>query len=237
MSEKNTRRPDDVGRERGILTKADREFLLGEKEDLKQQSKREARQRIRNRFKNSLLDLALLNRTIKEDDRERVAKEIFSDSNEGNLQLTHILGLVYRMMLDATGDPDISIERFESSISDAIESTLRRIEENVFIDVGVSISVDRREAESVLEKYQNRNETFDELLYLQRNGKIETDTTYYEHLFEKLWERGQQFAISSPDGGMNMIDPDNYEEKTRFVQTGVENMVNSRNLSRGEDRS
>jgi len=58
-------------RPRGMLTQADREFLRGEK-DLSDQSTRNTRRRIRNRFYQALLDFSVLWTYLGEDDLELI---------------------------------------------------------------------------------------------------------------------------------------------------------------------
>jgi len=65
-----------INRDRGILSKADREFLLGEKE-LKAESARQTRQRIRNRIKNSLIDFTALRYSLEERDRKLIGDDLF----------------------------------------------------------------------------------------------------------------------------------------------------------------
>lgn len=226
MSNTSGQRPDDTGRDRGILTEADREFLLGEKDDLQPQSKREARQRIRNRLENAILDLSLLSRALEDDDREMVADPVFPDSSEGNLRLTHVCSLFYHMIVDTSGDTERSIERFENSLGNSIESSLKRIEDNMLINVEANLAVERLSpnVDSLLDKYESNEETLDELMYLQKEGEIEMDQQYFTHMLERLWQSDKQFGFSSPSGEMNMLDPDDYEEMDNFIQEALDKM-------------
>ncbi|WP_254863525.1 hypothetical protein [Halovivax gelatinilyticus] len=69
----------DVDRERGMLSPADRAYLLGEREMGHDQSKRNAESRIRRRVRHALLDWNLLLHTLPTKDRRRLFEEIQDD--------------------------------------------------------------------------------------------------------------------------------------------------------------
>ncbi|WP_049888723.1 hypothetical protein [Natronococcus occultus] len=69
----------DTDRDRGILTPADRAFLLGERELGHEQSRRNAEARIRRRVIDSILDFDLLLHTLPEKDRRQVFEEVATD--------------------------------------------------------------------------------------------------------------------------------------------------------------
>ena len=68
-------------RDRGILTPADREYLIGNNE-LSDQSERRARMRIRNRLTNGLLDLELALTEMEQKDVEMVMSKVNYDDLE-----------------------------------------------------------------------------------------------------------------------------------------------------------
>lgn len=87
---------NDPDRPRGILTPDDRRFLLGEKEFKHQQSKTNARSRIRKRVKNGILDFGLIYYHLRDED----IWQVFEYENENQrLSLDHsiveLLSLVY----------------------------------------------------------------------------------------------------------------------------------------------
>lgn len=87
---------DDPDRPRGILTSDDRRFLLGEKEYKHQQSKTNARARIRKRIYNAILDFGLIYYNLRDED----IWQIFEYENENErLSLDHsiveLISLVY----------------------------------------------------------------------------------------------------------------------------------------------
>ncbi|MFP8957419.1 hypothetical protein ACLI4Y_11870 [Natrialbaceae archaeon A-CW3] len=69
----------DVDRERGLLTPADRAFLLGERELSHDQSRRNAEARIRRRVTDGVLDFDLLLHTLSEKDRTQVFADVHTD--------------------------------------------------------------------------------------------------------------------------------------------------------------
>lgn len=62
----------DPDRDRGILTRSDREFLLGRKRDYTDHSKKQKRNRIRQRIQNALLDFTIVFEHLTDRDRSTV---------------------------------------------------------------------------------------------------------------------------------------------------------------------
>ncbi|WP_394739247.1 hypothetical protein [Natronococcus roseus] len=69
----------DIDRDRGILTPADREFLLGERELSHEQSRRNVEARVRRRVIDSVLDFDILLHTLSAKDRRQVFAELTGD--------------------------------------------------------------------------------------------------------------------------------------------------------------
>jgi len=69
----------DTDRERGILSPADRAYLLGEREMSHDQSKRNAEARIRRRIHAAALDFDLLLHTLPEKDRKQIFEQTTTD--------------------------------------------------------------------------------------------------------------------------------------------------------------
>ncbi|MFP9059572.1 hypothetical protein ACLI4R_03455 [Natrialbaceae archaeon A-chndr2] len=69
----------DADRERGMLTPADRAFLLGEREMSHDQSRRNAEARIRQRVTDTVLDFDLLLHTLSDKDRAQVFDDVHTD--------------------------------------------------------------------------------------------------------------------------------------------------------------
>ncbi|ELY57120.1 hypothetical protein C491_11483 [Natronococcus amylolyticus DSM 10524] len=71
----------DIDRDRGMLTPADRAFLLGEREMGHEQSRRNAEARVRRRVVDAILDFDLLLHTLSAKDRQQVFEELTSDAD------------------------------------------------------------------------------------------------------------------------------------------------------------
>ncbi|MFC4990146.1 hypothetical protein [Saliphagus infecundisoli] len=69
----------DTSRDRGILSPADRAYLLGEREMSHDQSARNAEARIRRRIRDAILDFDLLLHTLPAKDRRQVFDEVATD--------------------------------------------------------------------------------------------------------------------------------------------------------------
>ncbi|WP_114577641.1 hypothetical protein [Saliphagus sp. LR7] len=69
----------DTSRDRGILSPADRAYLLGEREMSHDQSARNAEARIRRRIRDAILDFDLLLHTLSAKDRRQVFDEVATD--------------------------------------------------------------------------------------------------------------------------------------------------------------
>lgn len=69
----------DTDRDRGLLSPADRGYLLGEREMSHDQSRRNAEARIRNRVRDGILDFDLLLHTLSRKDREQVFADVHTD--------------------------------------------------------------------------------------------------------------------------------------------------------------
>ncbi len=76
---------EESGRDRGLFTGIDREFLLGVKDYEHRVSVAERKQDIRKRIKNSLLDLRYLS-FIEEDQRERIFEDLEENTDLGELR-------------------------------------------------------------------------------------------------------------------------------------------------------
>jgi len=69
----------DIDRDRGVLTPADRAYLLGETEMSHEQSKRNAEARIRNRIREGIVDFDLLVHSLDRKDRRQIFESTADD--------------------------------------------------------------------------------------------------------------------------------------------------------------
>jgi len=89
-------------RPRGIITRTDREFLIGEQE-LDNQKASDRRYRIRKRLENALLDIMLLSEHLESNDRAKVFRQSFGD-NHRQLQK------IFNFFIEGARDTTISDE-------------------------------------------------------------------------------------------------------------------------------
>jgi len=122
----------DTDRERGVLSPADRAYLLGEREMNHEQSKRNAEARIRRRIHAATLDFDLLLHTLPEKDRKQVFERTTTD--EAFLDgLRAMLAFVYLGTVKYGVDFEAILEPAVRSSEEYLAATNR--EETVLVDV------------------------------------------------------------------------------------------------------
>ncbi|HMB51303.1 MAG TPA: hypothetical protein VKM69_11655 [Natronoarchaeum rubrum] len=85
----------DIDRDRGVLTPADRGYLLGETEMSHEQSKRNAEARIRNRIREGIVDFDLLVHSLDRKDRRQVFESATDDDETFVDGVTAMLSFAY----------------------------------------------------------------------------------------------------------------------------------------------
>ena len=85
----------DSDRPRGILTPSDRDFLLGQKTDYTDHSKKQKRNRIRRRVRNAILDFSILFEYMEERDRETVFDPDDEDRDAYTQGITDMLAFLH----------------------------------------------------------------------------------------------------------------------------------------------
>jgi hypothetical protein len=119
----------DVDRGRGMLSPADRAYLLGNAEMKHEQSKRNAEARIRGRITDAVLDFMILVHHLKKKDR----RQVFDTDDERFMDgLTAMLSFAY-----------IGMRESGAEFGHALEPAIRRAEEVHAADMlGQAVSVD-----------------------------------------------------------------------------------------------
>ncbi|NGM68102.1 hypothetical protein G6M89_03585 [Natronolimnobius sp. AArcel1] len=120
----------DIDRERGILTPADRAYLLGEREMSHEQSKRNAEARIRRRIRHGLFDFNLFLHTLPEKDRRQVFEQAHSDDD--------LLEAVRAMVAFAY----LGLEESGTDFETVLEPAVRSCEEYLAAEDDETVSVD-----------------------------------------------------------------------------------------------
>lgn len=139
-------------RERGILTRTDRDVLLGEKEYETEQGLRNARHRIREHIRHSLYDTFLITTSIDQDEIDKVLdrkQELDQDADVAPISPTSgLFNLACRFAYSASrSSPRSFIDRVESDVSGGVTHAIERSEDNTVVTkVEVDISVQTEES-------------------------------------------------------------------------------------------
>lgn len=122
----------EIDRERGVLSPADRAYLLGEREMSHDQSKRNAEARIRRRIRAGLLDFDLFLHTLSEKDRRQVFEESASDDGLSEA-VRAMVAFTYLGLEESGRDFDAVLEPAVRSAEEYLAAT--RGDETVSVDV------------------------------------------------------------------------------------------------------
>lgn len=202
MTNSSTIVPDD-DRPRGILTQADREFLKGKKELSSEQSRRDARYRIRQRLRNAFLDFSILLRNLDRRDREQIFAPVeefqngLGDSMNRELDRDRISEIMEDVMVSkgisdsmaftylGIGDANQSFETMlKSAISDAEE------ERGYVVDnVQITIDIERGQAdiEEIVQRFeQGEGLSESEMSTLLRSDRFELDESALEDFLQHI---------------------------------------------------
>ena len=164
----------NLDRPRGILSKTDREYLVGNREYEHEQSELNRKQEIRKRIKNGLQDFELLDYYHNINQREKV----FEDLNEWKLD--HYVASLISYLYKCSGG---NSEWLEKNIHTGVFKGITTYEEGAVLGDIKSISVDinieyEPDVDRVYEKFTKSDEgvlTPEEIGLLVRNGKLSED--------------------------------------------------------------
>ncbi|NHN47087.1 hypothetical protein G9464_05675 [Halostella sp. JP-L12] len=139
----------DTDRERGLLTEADREFLLGEVEMEHEQSKRNAAARIRRRIENGILDFDLLVHYLDGRDRRQVFDAVAEDE-------AFLDGLAAMVSFAYIGLKEQGVD-FERVLEPAVRGAetayaVEQLSSNVEVDVTFEVETDVNSSLSGIEE-------------------------------------------------------------------------------------
>lgn len=183
-------------RPRGILSKADRKFLFGQKTYEHPQSEANRKQDIRERTVNALKDFWLLSYLLDDDEFEKIFKEEM-EAKELQETLSSAISFIF---LGLDGD----LHKLEQVVNGGVYVGANRSKLGNFsgevIDVNTSISVERRpDRTEIIEKYEEGD--FSDLTPAQigilvRIGEIESedldemaqDNVKYNYFISKMAE-------------------------------------------------
>lgn len=205
-------------RGRGILTGADRAYLLGEKE-YSTQGERDARYRIRNRTENALLDLRILNDHLQPDDRALVFEEIPTTIFFSAIEF------LFKGLFDNLEDEDDAVEAFEQVAAAGIGSGIETLKPDYIVDdVDVEISIDKHKPvlEELKQRYLQEEEEYSELTYLLRRDAVPGNPRLaFVRLLEHLYTNGaipeSELNLPAPEGE-EPLDKDDFETIEAYIQ-------------------
>lgn len=176
----------ELSRDRGVLTKSDRAYLSGEN-DLEGESERQARQRIRERIKNSIRDFWFIRYCLSEKDRKLIADELWGSDGplwQGYIDMN---AFFYRLHVE---------EGFtmKSDLRNAIESEEDRMakESGHSIDLDFTFEIEK----TVVQSHSDLHEKFEDNQPMTPE-EVQTlifDSQYFQHLnAERKWKKFQEF--------------------------------------------
>jgi hypothetical protein len=206
----------DIDRDRGVLTPADREFLLGERKLGHEQSRRNAEARIRRRVIDSVLDFDLLLHALSKKDRRQVFEELTSDSDSLD-GLKAMLAFAYI----GTGEQGLDF-------ADVLVPAVRHSEEacaasrrgaNVSVDVTFEVETS---VESTLEGVAERLETGDPV----------TPRELFSLVMQGEYDPGRHDRIALAVGGEADVDEQFLERLAAYLEGELRRPTSSRAVIR-----
>lgn len=175
-------------RERAMLTKTDRELLLGEKEYDSDQALRNARHRLREHIRNSLLDAYTVSTLIEADELRQIVErqnKLGEEDGGNRVQISSgVLKLAIQLMyVEANQEYDRSfIEHVESEVARTVSSVLERESNSIVTEIDVDISVtERGDADEIINDIVHGNPTMSAITkYLLNFGSNHIQKTLRE---------------------------------------------------------
>jgi hypothetical protein len=177
---------EEQDRERGILSKTDREFLRGQNQDISDQAKRDSRYRIRNRVEDALLDFRVLEDHLAPNDRELIFQ---------HFEFGDIVPVVRFLFLGAN-DMAESLEDAKENFEEVIETALLPVytvldSDHITEDVDVEITIEktRPDMQELRERIRSGEESIEELQFYLDTDELDVDrslltTRLLEHLYK-----------------------------------------------------
>jgi hypothetical protein len=190
-------------RPRGILTNSDRSFLQGEKNLKSEQSRRDARYRIRKRVRNAILDYSILSKKLSEKDLSMVFEiedidfSQFESPSEGLQDESVVSKLVKNQrfqqglkdniafLYSGLSESDLDfIEMIEQGVKEACEKDGYAVEE---VTVTIDIDRERVDIEDLMEKFENGDDlTRSELDILLKSSEFQFTESNREKLSKQF---------------------------------------------------
>jgi hypothetical protein len=209
----------DIDRDRGMLTPADRAFLLGEREMGHEQSRRNAEARVRQRVVDAILDFDLLLHTLSEKDRQQVFEELTSDADA-------LDGLKAMLAFAYIGTDEQGVD-FADALVPAVRSAeeacaAARLDANVSVDVIFEVETS---VESTLEGIADRLE----------GGEPVTPRELFSLVVQGEHDPGRYERIALAVGGEADVDDQFLERLAAYLEGELRRPTPSRAVIRLSD--
>lgn len=172
----------EVDRDRGILTPSDRKFLLDEV-DIKPESQRQVRQRIRERIKNSLRDYWFIRYGLSERDRKQIGDDLFQ---EGPLWQGYVDMISFYYILNRDRGAEMS-----SEIRNGVKSAEEQLSpDGDLIDVSIEYDIKRKVQHKSDEIYKRFEKG--ESITPEEGKQLIIESPHFDHLSKE--DRWKKFA-------------------------------------------
>jgi len=195
----------NIDRPRGIFTPTDREVLVGDKEYESEQGLRNARYRLREHVRESLLDIFLMSSYFEQDELVQVLqRQSKLDDEAGRPRLLISAALVrlgFRIEYEdsKSGGRDFT-ERVEDRVQGAFATVYEQLTDDIVreIDVDITLETQSSDSDELLEHLVFGEPSMATVLSYLRNGDVQL-------LRDKLLEHGEEIdhtneARSDPIG-------------------------------------
>lgn len=178
----------DPDRPRGILSKADREYLK-DPDSVSRQTKYNRKEAIVERTHEAIYDLALLKATLPKDVREEIFQQEVEGREPAINEFSSALGFLFLMASDLDSAHKSEVEILEDFIGSAVKSMYNE-KGKIAKDVSVSIEVDLVGDLPTIDELDNL--TLDEAV-----EKLESDELTAEVLLGYLMQREAEEKIAN----------------------------------------
>ena len=192
-------RPDWMNndRDRGMVTRGDREYLFSQ-DEYEKEAARNKRYRIRERISNALFDFNILNRV-----EDRDVKEIFESFDDADFVRTEVIEFIYRSVYLTISQDESVEEELEKLLRLSIQSAEHG--RGNIADVTVDIHIDREEGdtEELIQKFIGGRASAGEFSFLMRNELIET--------LDQASQAGRDITLQVGDEEVTVFESDDLE--------------------------
>lgn len=155
---------DDLGVS-GLLTRSDREFLIGEKTYDDPVDERKARQRLRTRIRNGLLDFVLLAHHLEPRDRTQLLGDVTAQLPDEVYRDDEVEGMIYAIAFLYATAHDAGLP-FDRVVEQGIDEAREKILTNPFAFRNVKVEIDETPTTN-LDRIVEKIEADDELTGLE----------------------------------------------------------------------